>query len=401
MNTQVFGCPKCQKPFQVSEDFAGQAVQCPSCATAVEIPASAFDQATISPPVPPQPPAQPETQEVFVCPACSGQFGITKQMYGTTVGCPHCQTSIAIKPPETEPDPETIAPKIVTTSPVSKRRRKKKSGVVQPKAGSSPDLFAPGFKHKKDKTPDQSSTKPKKSEAQQAATPAPIKKKLAAEKLPIEKDQQSAKPKPDPRFRDGPKRKSAKPPKQVQKEAAQQPLRAKKQTLEPKEDQASKQRDDSTSPDDFDFKKSQETENPSAPPIIVDKPSGENVGGEEFEAVNSACETTSADQTVEEDIVESPWQPDPIDHLLPPRFDVLDPTRFSQGGQEQFKVVLPDGKGGIAQLDSRVLRVEHEGEKVALRMLTAEEKKRRRLIQNIVAILIGIAVIAIAFSILL
>ncbi len=330
-------------------------------------------------------------------------------MYGMTVGCPHCQTSIAIKPPETEPDPETIAPKIVTTPPTSKRRRKKKGGVAQPKAGSSPDLFAPGFKDKKGKTPNQSSTKAKKSEAQQTATPAPKQKKPATEKPPIEKDQQTAKPKRDPRFRDGPKRKSAKPPKQVQKEAAKQPLPPKKQTPEPQEDQASKkptanealQDAAPKSPDDFDFEKLQETENPSAPPIVTDQPSGQNVGDKEFEAINVGDEATTADQAAEEDIVESPWQPDPIDHLLPPRFDVLDPTRFSQGGQEQFKVVLPDGKGGIAQLDSRVLRVEHEGEKVALRMLTTEEKKRRRLIQNIVAILIGIAVIAIAFSILL
>ena len=306
MNTQVFGCPKCQKPFQVSEEFAGQAVQCPSCATAVEIPASAFDQAS-SPPVQPQPPAQPEPQEVFACPACSGQFGITKQMYGMTVGCPHCQTSIAIKPPETEPDPETIAPKIVTTPPTSKRRRKKKGGVAQPKAGSSPDLFAPGFKDKKGKTPNQSSTKAKKSEAQQTATPAPKQKKPATEKPPIEKDQQTAKPKRDPRFRDGPKRKSAKPPKQVQKEAAKQPLPPKKQTPEPQEDQASKkptanealQDAAPKSPDDFDFEKLQETENPSAPPIVTDQPSGQNVGDKEFEAINVGDEATTADQAAE------------------------------------------------------------------------------------------------------
>ena len=70
-------------------------------------------------------------------------------------------------------------------------------------------------------------------------------------------------------------------------------------------------------------------------------------------------------------------------------------------GTEKFKVVLPDGQGGVAQMDNRVLRVKHEGKQVSLVSLTPEQQARQRLIQNIVAILIGIVIMAIAFTLLM
>ena len=69
-------------------------------------------------------------------------------------------------------------------------------------------------------------------------------------------------------------------------------------------------------------------------------------------------------------------------------------------GKDQFKVFLPDGKGGTQQVDQRLVRVEHEGEQVSLVAMTENEKRRRRLIQNIVAIVIGIIIMAIAFQLL-
>jgi hypothetical protein len=92
---------------------------------------------------------------------------------------------------------------------------------------------------------------------------------------------------------------------------------------------------------------------------------------------------------------------DPIDHLLPPRFDVLDPARMRLNmGQDQFKVFLPDGKGGTKQFDRRLMRVEHDGEKVELVAMTEKQRQRRRLIQNIIAVIIGIIILTIAFSLL-
>jgi hypothetical protein len=65
--------------------------------------------------------------------------------------------------------------------------------------------------------------------------------------------------------------------------------------------------------------------------------------------------------------------------------------------RNEFKVLLPDGKGGMAEFDERIVRVEYEGERVALVKMTPEQKARRRLIQNIIAIIIGIGMMAFAF----
>ena len=90
-----------------------------------------------------------------------------------------------------------------------------------------------------------------------------------------------------------------------------------------------------------------------------------------------------------------------IDHLLPPRFDVPDPSRLPVDMRKRrSKVLLPDGEGGTTQFDERVMRVEHEGHQFSLVSLSPEQKARRRLIQNIIAIVIGIIIMAVAFTIL-
>ena len=67
---------------------------------------------------------------------------------------------------------------------------------------------------------------------------------------------------------------------------------------------------------------------------------------------------------------------------------------------DNFKVFLPDGQGGTAQMDNRVLRVKHGHKEVSLVSMTDEQRARQRLIQNIIAIVIGIVVMALAFTIL-
>ena len=396
MNTQVFGCPSCQQPFQVSAEFAGQAVQCPACAQAVEIPKDAFLKTQAS--ATSSAPQSLSEQEVFACPACKGQFGITSAMYGQTVGCPHCQTSVVIKPPEQEPEPETIAPEILS-GPISKIRRKKQLKT---------DLFAPGFKAKPrehdaaPQSPEVNAKKPKEPPVPQSRKPDPRfrepKKKRhteASEHPPTQpiqptRREEKAKPKRQP--------KNAPPHKSDDHSNANAPVVRAPNAPAPKPAAA-------TSPDDAQIKEptpidAQKDELPDQTTSPKTKAT-QTKAPESTEPNQESQPTPQPGMTPEEAIGESPWKPDPIDHLLPPRFDVLDPTRISQAGQDQFKVVLPDGKGGIAQLDNRVLRVEHDGEKVALRMLTEKQKQRRRLIQNIIAILIGIAAIAITFTLAL
>ncbi|MFK7767875.1 MAG: hypothetical protein AB8B55_11690, partial [Mariniblastus sp.] len=169
MTTKVFGCPNCQQPFQVSVEHAGQAVQCPSCANAVEIPKEAFATGSSPAPLPQRESTLAPQQEVFACPSCSGQFGITSDMYGVTVGCPHCQTGVAIQPqaqPESQAEAEMIAPDIVA-APISKLRRKKKQ--AKPTTENTKDLFAPGFTPNSDAPP----SSPAKTKERQSKPPQP------------------------------------------------------------------------------------------------------------------------------------------------------------------------------------------------------------------------------------
>ena len=109
MNSLVLQCPLCSQPFQVLAEQAGQAVQCPSCHGTVKIPAdlpTAPAAAQLS---------SPDRNDalVFGCPACEGQFGITEQMYGQQVSCPHCQSTVVIRAPDLTPQlPRIQVPKI-------------------------------------------------------------------------------------------------------------------------------------------------------------------------------------------------------------------------------------------------------------------------------------------------
>ena len=100
--SQVFGCPKCQNPFQVPDNAAGQTFQCPTCKTTVEVPS--LDPSSDSP----EP--EPET-EIFACPHCTGQFGINASMHGAKLACPHCAKSVFV---DSAPE-ESIAAPIVNT----------------------------------------------------------------------------------------------------------------------------------------------------------------------------------------------------------------------------------------------------------------------------------------------
>lgn len=74
---------------------------------------------------------------------------------------------------------------------------------------------------------------------------------------------------------------------------------------------------------------------------------------------------------------------------------------FAATAVEEHKIILPDGEGGFQRIDSRVVHVERDGKKVQLYSAPKEKKERRRFLQNILAILIGIIVLAAAFYLLL
>ena len=91
------------------------------------------------------------------------------------------------------------------------------------------------------------------------------------------------------------------------------------------------------------------------------------------------------------------FQPQPIDHWLPPRFAIPDPVRFPtrRGGE----VLLPDGSGGLHQANSRLVTIMHNGQEYQLIAMTPAQRQRRKLIHNIIALVIGGALLVMALQI--
>lgn len=355
MKFQVFGCPSCQQPFQVAETQSGQVVQCPACAQTVEIPASTFVE--VSPPL--------AESRVHDCPSCGGQFGVTVDMNGQHVGCPHCHANVLIQSPNSPQELE--APVIITDLAQSKKKKKKDqrwkspakpsgikgggaSGVGKPKGGSVGPVpkagGTEGLKPASDNSGDP--TKQKQTGGQNIADdllPPPQKPvKTSSKEGSVDRD----------------------PP-------------SKTDAVRPRTDRNTKTPASATRTGigdetcvDVEFGEDQDHE----PGVVVDSEASYPDEGE---------------------------QPISIDHLLPPRFDVLDPLRMRprNSGNDQYKVFLPDGDGGTKLVDQRLVRVEHEGSQVSLRAMTEKEKQRRRWIQNLIAIVIGIIIMAIAFWLLL
>lgn len=148
--------------------------------------------------------------------------------------------------------------------------------------------------------------------------------------------------------------------------------------------------------------------NPKKQKSTAGSQSGENkrlaAKAPQSSATSEPRQETDAAATIDVklEVVAEPIDPRPsIAHLLPPLFEALDPTQLgSQSGADAFKVMLPDGEGGTKQVDQRIVRVEHGGLQVSLVAMTQAEKRRRKLIQNIIAIVIGIIVLAVAFTLL-
>lgn len=86
------------------------------------------------------------------------------------------------------------------------------------------------------------------------------------------------------------------------------------------------------------------------------------------------------------------FEPQPVDHILPPRFDVPDPARFpSRLGAAE--VILPDGEGGYQSVDANIVTITHNGEVYHLKRLTPEQRRRRNTIHNSIAIAIAVLLI--------
>ena len=318
--------------------------------------------------------------QVFGCPSCQQPFQVASQQAGQVVQCPSCTQTIEIpansfeKSPPREPDPVVFAcPSCQGQFGVTVDMYGQHVGcphcqtnvLVAPSGGeqlvSEPESFVPQI--------DTSTTRSKKRTKAKKNKPGPI-------DLEIERDL----------FAPSPKGETASKNPQIPAPPATPPS-----PKRPTSPAAAPQNKRTKPPTKTHSGKS------NTPPT-QNQPVEQVKAGKQTPTRQSAPPPSTGNQiklTTESEKARN------IDHLLPPRFDVLDPNRLSVGsGNRDFKILLPDGDGGAKQFDQRVMRVEHDGEQVALVSMTPEQRRRRRLIQNIIAIAIGIIIMAIAFTFL-
>ncbi len=348
MSSVVLQCPICTKPFGVLPEQAGQVMKCPSCLQPVTIPNELADaNQTASPP----PPQSPSPGQLFACPACAQSFGVTSQMYGQQVGCPHCQQTVLIQS--------------------STGTESGKSKDVAPELPASQDLFAPGYQPTQDSNP-----APKK----QAG-----KKRKSKTKSPSSSSQEKNADKTESL--------AVKPP------AFRQPKPTKSSTES--SDRESKSKNDVKSKTNPNPPKGMSSlSGPSITPILPPTVDATDVEKTRVDIhPDSSTDVDRQSHALLKDNEPTAHQ-QKIAAMLPPRFDVEDPEnlRFKTGIDN--KVFLPDGEGGIQQVDQRVLRVQHDGQDVHLVSMSAEDRSRRRAFRNTMMIVIGIIILVIAFVLL-
>lgn len=331
---------------------------------------------------------------VFQCPACTSSFRVAREHAGRLVECPNCKQKVLVPKDVGKLDSPTPHPKKATVKRCPScdgefrvADKHKHQPVACPHCGDtvSPggkgrsstdaDMFAPGHQSnpKSDKPTIQVRTGKKKPGKKKAAT------KISLPQPPSVKPPAPEEPTPQPTL---PKPVSLPKPDLSQK---RQPDPAAEQAT-PKPNQ-SKTPPKITEPAAPTNKKKTATTPPKASETTQKHPSAEK---------DSTAEKPGTSETPDRSAASS------VAHRLPPKFTAVDPgDMYAEARGEDHKVILPDGDGGFQRIDSRVVHVHRDGKKVQLYSAPKEKKERRRFLQNILAILIGILVLAVAFYLLL
>ena len=386
----VLECPVCGSAFQVLPENAGQLVACPTCNESVTVPELVATEESE-----PIPMALPSKPIIFNCGSCFGKFGVTPDMDGTRVACPHCDKHVLVQIESSEvtgqvvfqptPPSEPLLPKIRT-----KRKKKKKIVIADhtppPVESTSPAPTEPppipeiNVKRNK-KNPKVIGPRP--AEPPVAKTPAEEKKKESKARHATE---------PVPRTFDDSEAEAREsdllPPVKPKRAESSKPVSKTKSKTKSKKPSAPKPKAK---------KEAQKAEKPSGSKAVEASSTIEQEQVAEDEVV------ANSEARQEKTVADPAW----IDRRLPPKFTVEDPdgdeyqTQSNLPTVAEHEVILPDGEGGYNCVDSRVVRVERNGEILELKAPTKESRAFNRMIQNLFSIGVGILILLLAFWILI
>ena len=390
----VLECPVCGSAFQVLPENAGQLVACPTCNESVTVPELLAAEE-------PEPirMASPAKPIIFSCGSCFGKFGVTPDMDGSRVACPHCDKHVLVQiessevtgPVVSQPPPQSSSEPLI---PKIKTNRKKKKKIViadhtsppvglNPPTPSEPPPF-PAINVKRNKK-NPKVIGPRPVEPPTAKPPAVKKKKESKE---------------------------SQTPEQISRTSDDSAAKARESDLLPpaKSKQAGKPKSKLVSK----TKSRTKSKKPAAPKRKVKK-EVQKAGKSSVSEGAKSTKPIEREQIEEDEVVEhsavgkqknvadAAW----IDRRLPPKFTVEDPdgdeyqTQSNLPTVAEHEVILPDGEGGYNRVDSRVVRVERNGEILELKAPTKESRAFNRMIQNLFSIGLGILILLLAFWILI
>jgi hypothetical protein len=108
-------------------------------------------------------------------------------------------------------------------------------------------------------------------------------------------------------------------------------------------------------------------------------------------SIKTEEDTNSEQADAKEEAVEPElvvFEPQNVDHLLPPRFATPDPAFIYRRGASTDQVLLPQADGGIQAVSNRVVTIVHEGQEY---QLISSPRYRRNLDIAVNAILFLVA----------
>lgn len=118
-------------------------------------------------------------------------------------------------------------------------------------------------------------------------------------------------------------------------------------------------------------------------------------------AVAPSNETEQAkqiDEPAEVPVVE--FVPQPVDHLLPPKFSAVDPAFFYRRHQDGSQVLLPSEDGSLKVVDNRIVRIKHNGKVYELISSPQYDRMQKSIVNNLLAVIICGLLIAIVMTLL-
>lgn len=289
---------------------------------------------------------------VFRCPGCQQPFKVLAEQAGQTVRCPGCEDPVKI-PAAEAPQPQAAASKESLPKSDAQAKAEEVQAYGCPKCekpfGVYPSMFgsAMACPHCQQTILVQPNTK------QTAQSPPVVSPTAAKAKL----------------------------------EPKTKPPVTPKQKFEPK-----KSAQPSVSPADV-----QSGDSATAEPPPISTAAG-TVAPTVVAPTEQTKETEQSAEPAETPVVV--FQPQPVDHLLPPKFSAVDPAFFYRRHQDGSQVLLPSEDGNLKIVDNRIVKIEHNGRTYELISSPEYDRIQKSIVNNLLAVIICGLLIAIVMTLL-